>query len=133
MTQFLFDLEPLEALRERVGGSWPIPVLVGVWPIRTLELLVRVHNEVPGAVVPEHVQERYRRAGPAAREVGGELGHELIGAARDLAAGVYVIAPFRRPLAVVDFLPELQPAQEPVETGPLAESSSRRTTEAGTP
>jgi methionine synthase / methylenetetrahydrofolate reductase (NADH) len=118
MTQILFDLAPLEEFRERVGGSWPIPVLVGVWPIRTLELLVRMHNEAPGMVVPEHVQERYRRAGPAAREVGGALGLELIAGARELASGVYVVAPFRQPLNVVEFLPELQPAaQSPVDTG----------------
>jgi homocysteine S-methyltransferase len=118
MTQILFDLEPLVAFRERIGGSWPIPLLVGVWPIRTLELLVRMHNEAPGMVVPEHVLERYRRAGPAAREVGGELGLELIAGARELASGVYVVAPFRQPLNVVDFLPALQPAaQAPVDTG----------------
>jgi homocysteine S-methyltransferase len=117
MTQILFDLAPLEEFRERVGGRWPIPVLVGVWPIRTLELLVRMHNEAPGMVVPEHVQERYRRAGSAAREVGGELGLELIAGARELASGVYVVAPFRQPLNVVEFLPELQPAaQSPVDT-----------------
>jgi len=119
MTQIVFDLAPLEAFRERLGGAWPVPVLVGVWPIRTLELLVRVHNETPGMVVPEHVQERYRRAGARAREVGGELGLELIAGARGLASGVYVVAPFRQPLNVVEFLPELQPAaQAPVETGP---------------
>ena len=118
MTQILFDLEPLASFRERLGGSWPIPILVGVWPIRTLELLVRMHNEAPGMVVPEHVQERYRRAGAAAREVGGELGLELIAGARELASGVYVVAPFRQPLNVVDFLPALQPAaQSPVDTG----------------
>jgi homocysteine S-methyltransferase len=118
MTQILFDLAPLDAFRERVGGVWPIPVLVGVWPIRTYELLLRMHNEAPGMVVPEHVQERYRRAGPNAREVGGELGLELIAGSRELASGVYVVAPFRQPLNVVDFLPALQPAaHEPVETG----------------
>jgi homocysteine S-methyltransferase len=118
MTQILFDLAPLEEFRERVGGRWPIPVLVGVWPIRTLELLVRMHNEAPGMVVPGHVQERYRHAGSAAREVGGELGLELIAGARELASGVYVVAPFRQPLNVVEFLPELQPAaQSPVDTG----------------
>jgi 5,10-methylenetetrahydrofolate reductase len=134
MTQFLFDLEPLAAFRDRIGG-WRIPVLVGVWPIRTVEMLVRVHNEVPGAIVPEHVQERYRRAGANAREVGGELGHELIEGAREVAAGVYVIAPFRVPMNVVDFLPDLQPeAHAPVDTAAVpAESSTRRTTEAGTP
>ncbi|HEX3055042.1 MAG TPA: bifunctional homocysteine S-methyltransferase/methylenetetrahydrofolate reductase [Gaiellaceae bacterium] len=134
MTQILFDLDPLETFRDRIGG-WPIPVLVGVWPIRTLELLVRMHNEAPGMVVPDHVQERYRRAGANAREVGGELGHELIERARVIADGVYVVAPFRVPMNVVDFLPELQPdAQEPVDTDAVpAESSTRRTTELGTP
>jgi methionine synthase I (cobalamin-dependent)/5,10-methylenetetrahydrofolate reductase len=134
MTQILFDLDPLETFRDRIGG-WPIPVLVGVWPIRTLELLVRMHNEAPGMVVPDHVQERYRRAGANAREVGGELGHELIERARAVADGVYVVAPFRVPMNVVDFLPELQPdAQEPVDTDAVpAESSTRRTTELGTP
>jgi methionine synthase / methylenetetrahydrofolate reductase(NADPH) len=105
MTQVLFDLESLEAFRERLGG-WPVPVLVGVWPIRTTETLIRVHNEVPGIVVPEHVQERYRSAGPAAREVGLTLGRELIEGAREHASGVYVMAPFRRPLDVVELLPE---------------------------
>jgi len=134
MTQILFDLDPLETFRDRIGG-WPIPILVGVWPIRTLELLVRMHNEAPGMVVPDHVQERYRRAGANAREVGGELGHELIERARVIADGVYVVAPFRVPMNVVDFLPELQPdAQEPVDTDAVpAESSTRRTTELGTP
>ena len=134
MTQILFDLEPLEAFRERMGG-WPVPILVGIWPIRTIETLVRVHNETPGIVVPEHVQERYRRAGAHAREVGGELGHELIDAARAVADGVYVMAPFRVPMNVVEFLPDLQPdAHPPVDTGAVAaESSARRTTEAGTP
>src|SRR5205823_1942138 len=53
MTQLLFDLEPLVAFRDRIGG-WPIPVLVGVWPIRTIETLLRVHIEMPGMTVPEH-------------------------------------------------------------------------------
>ena len=67
---------------------------------------MRVHNETPGIVVPEHVQERYRAAGAGAREVGLALGQELIEGAREVAAGVYVMAPFRRPLDVVGLLPE---------------------------
>ena len=31
---------PLEAFRERIGGSWPIPIIVGVWPIRTYDKLL---------------------------------------------------------------------------------------------
>jgi methionine synthase / methylenetetrahydrofolate reductase (NADH) len=116
MTQVLFDLEPLDAFRERLGGAWPIPVLVGIWPIRSYELLIRQHNETPGLIVQGHVQERYRLAGAEARRVGGELGLELLAAAREVAAGAYVIAPFRAPMNVVEFLPQPS-AQAPVETG----------------
>jgi homocysteine S-methyltransferase len=104
MTQILFDLSYLERFLERLGGSSPVPLLVGVWPIRSYELAVRVHNETPGIVVPPHVQERYRSAGPSAPEVGVALVRELMTAARALAAGVYVVAPFRQPLGVLDVL-----------------------------
>ena len=126
MTQVLFDLSYLESFLERVGGS-PIPLLVGVWPIRSLELAVRVHNEVPGIVVPDDLQEALAAAGPSAPEVGLaharelyaqardqaagdeglELARELIAGARKLASGVYVVAPFRRPLGVLDLLASL--------------------------
>jgi methionine synthase I (cobalamin-dependent)/5,10-methylenetetrahydrofolate reductase len=108
MTQLLFDLELLESFKQRIGGSWPIPVLVGVWPIRTYETLVRMHNEMPGLVIPDHVLERYRVAGPAARDVGLALGHELIEGARAIAEGVYVMAPFKQPMNVVELLPDLR-------------------------
>jgi len=104
MTQILFDMEFFDRFFERFGGPSPIPLLIGVWPIRSLELAVRVHNETPGIVVPEHVQERYRRAGPKAGRVGVELVLELIERAREVAAGVYVVAPFRRPLGVLDVI-----------------------------
>jgi homocysteine S-methyltransferase len=106
MTQVLFDLSFLEAFLERIGGS-PIPLLVGVWPIRSFELAVRVHNETPGIVVPETVQRRYRDASPDASEVGAELVRGLVAEARSLAAGVYIVAPFRRPLGVLDLLGSL--------------------------
>jgi hypothetical protein len=63
-----------------------------------------VHNETPGIVVPEHVQERYRSAGTNGAQVGIELVHELIEEVREVAAGVYIVAPFRRPLGVLDVL-----------------------------
>jgi methionine synthase / methylenetetrahydrofolate reductase(NADPH) len=103
MTQVVFDLSYLESFLERIGGC-PVPLLVGVWPIRTLELAVRVHNETPGIVVPDHIQDRYREAGTDAAEVGASLVRELVAGARELAAGVYVVAPFRRPLGVLDLL-----------------------------
>ena len=131
MTQILFDLTYLESFLERIGGS-PIPLLVGVWPIRSLELAVRVHNETPGIVVPEHVQERYRAAGANAPQVGVELAHELIARARELARGVYVVAPFRRPLGVLDLL-DVALAAAGRDRAACARARSARTGAAGMP
>ena len=104
MTQILFDLSYLDAFLMRFGGPSPIPLLVGVWPVSSHELALRLHNEVPGIVVPDHVQKLLREAGPNAPEVGARLAHELIEEARGHAGGIYVVAPFRRPLAILQFL-----------------------------
>jgi homocysteine S-methyltransferase len=102
MTQVLFDLSYLEAFLERLGGTCPIPLLVGVFYVRSYQLALRLHNEVPGIVVPEHVQERLRDAGAGAAETGLALARELVDASREVAAGVYVIPPFRQPHAALD-------------------------------
>jgi len=104
MTQALFDLSYLESMLERLGGASPIPLLVGVLYVRSHQLALRLHNEVPGIVVPEPVQERLRAAGKEAPAVGRELAKELIEGSRSLAAGVYVIPPFRRPEAALELL-----------------------------
>jgi methionine synthase / methylenetetrahydrofolate reductase(NADPH) len=102
MTQVLFDLEYLEAFLQRLGGSCPIPLLVGVFYVRSYQLALRLHNEVPGIVVPEHVQERLRDAGSDAGDTGLTIAKELVERSRELAAGVYVIPPFRQPHAALD-------------------------------
>lgn len=104
MTQILFDLAYLDRLRERLGGSWPIPVLVGVFPLTSYRLALRLHNEVPGIVVPDPVQEALRKAGPKAAAIGIQHARELVAEAREKASGVYVATPFRRPLAALDVL-----------------------------
>ncbi|HUQ22584.1 MAG TPA: bifunctional homocysteine S-methyltransferase/methylenetetrahydrofolate reductase [Gaiellaceae bacterium] len=104
MTQVLFDLTYLDSFLAHYGGKSPIPLLVGVWPMPSHQLAVRIHNEVPGIVIPEPVQERLRAAGTEAAGVGRELAKELIEEAREKAAGVYLVAPFRQPLGILDVL-----------------------------
>ena len=104
MTQILFDLEYMDRFVELLGGSWPIPVLVGIFPVWSHQLALRLHNEVPGIVVPDRVLNALRDAGPNANEVGMELGRSLLAEARDKGNGAYVVAPFRRPLGILDAL-----------------------------
>jgi methionine synthase / methylenetetrahydrofolate reductase (NADH) len=104
MTQIVFDLDDLDRFMARLGGPPPVPVLAGVFPLTSYRLAQRLHNEVPGIVVPERLQDALRDAGSREAEVGFAHARELITAARDRCAGVYVVAPYRRPLSVLELL-----------------------------
>ncbi len=104
MTQILYDLDYLDRFVEALGGGWPIPLLIGLFPLSTHRLALRLHNEVPGIVVPQELQDALAEAGPRAAEVGLAHARELYAEAKEKAAGVYVATPFRRPLAVLDLL-----------------------------
>jgi methionine synthase / methylenetetrahydrofolate reductase(NADPH) len=103
MTQALFDLSYLDRFEELIGG-WPVPLLLGIFYVRSYQLAVRLHNEVPGIVVPEDVQRRLEGAGPNAAAEGLALAKELYAQARENVAGVYVIPPFKQPEAALDLL-----------------------------
>jgi homocysteine S-methyltransferase len=103
MTQAIFDIELVDRFAERLGG-WPVPVLVGVWPLRSHAMALRLHNEVPGISVPAAVLDALETAGADAPAVGLELAHDLVDAARTRAAGIYVIPPFKQPTAALELL-----------------------------
>jgi methionine synthase I (cobalamin-dependent)/5,10-methylenetetrahydrofolate reductase len=103
MTQALFDLDYLDRFEELIGG-WPVPLLLGIFYVRSYQLAVRLHNEVPGIIVPEDVQRRLDQAGPNAGAEGLALARELYAQAREKVAGVYIIPPFKQPESALDLL-----------------------------
>jgi len=104
ITQIIFDLEYFDDFTERLGGIWPIPVLIEIFPLMSYRLALRLHNEVPGIVVPEVLQQALQDAGTKAPELGFAQARELIAGARERAGGVCLVAPFRQPLRVLELL-----------------------------
>jgi homocysteine S-methyltransferase len=104
ITQIVFDLGTFDRFTERLGGRWPIPVLIEIFPLTSYRLALRLHNEVPGIVVPESLQERLRDAGADAADIGFAHARELIAESRGRAAGLCLVAPFRQPLRVLELL-----------------------------
>jgi methionine synthase / methylenetetrahydrofolate reductase(NADPH) len=101
MTQAMFELDSLEQFGDLLGG-WPIPVLLGVWPLRSHTMALRLHNEVPGISVPSELLDALRDAGPDAPAVGLARARALVEAARGRVAGIYVIPPFKQPEAALE-------------------------------
>ena len=78
--------------------------MLGVFYVTSHRLALHLHNEVPGIVVPDHLQERFRRAGADAAAEGRTIARELIEEARGRVDGIYVIPPFKQPEAALELL-----------------------------
>jgi homocysteine S-methyltransferase len=104
MTQLVFDLDHLDRFLDRLGGASPIPLLLGICPLWSYRLALRFHNELPGIVVPDALQDALRDAGADAADVGMAHAKELLGEARDRVAGAYVVIPYRKPMRVLELL-----------------------------
>ena len=81
MTQIVFDLDVLDRFAEALGGSWPVPVLAGIFPLTSHRLALRLHNEVPGIIVPQQLQDALLAAGRDAAALGLEHAKELVAGA----------------------------------------------------
>jgi methionine synthase / methylenetetrahydrofolate reductase(NADPH) len=104
MTQLVFDLAHLDRFLDRIGGSSPVPLLLGVCPLWSYRLALRFHNELPGIIVPDSLQDALRDAGSDAADVGMAHAKQLLAEARDRVDGVYLVVPYRRPLRVLELL-----------------------------
>jgi hypothetical protein len=59
---------------------------------------------VPGIIVPQELQDALNDAGAGAAEIGMARARELLAACRGRCEGAYVVAPYRRPTAVLELL-----------------------------
>ncbi len=106
MTQPIFDPDHWEEFLKRMGGKSPIPILVGLWPLSSYKQALRLHNEVPGIVIPDALLKQLEMAGGSARDHGFALARRLLdwarGARSSGIAGAYLIPPFKRYEEILD-------------------------------
>ena len=96
VTQPVFDLDALRTFLDRTS-DWPIPILAGIWALRSLREAEFLANEIPGVVVPHEVFRRMRAAEEngeeAERAEGLAIARETVAAVRGEVRGIHLNTP----------------------------------------
>ncbi len=106
MSQVCFEWETWDRFVDHCGGELPIPTLAAIWPLRSFKMALRLHHEVPGIRVPDELLASLEAAGADAAQVGYERAVTMLQQAPERAAGVYLIAPFKQPQAILPVIDE---------------------------
>lgn len=107
LSQPVYNPEIVERVYQRLGG-FPLPLLLGVLPLRSVRHAQFLHNEVPGVSLPEDIMDRLNRAKNGVPEEGLAISRELIQSLYSRVAGAYFIPPFGRYQIVAETLSGLQ-------------------------
>ncbi|HET9234817.1 MAG TPA: bifunctional homocysteine S-methyltransferase/methylenetetrahydrofolate reductase, partial [Candidatus Eisenbacteria bacterium] len=94
-TQPVYGARYLEVFLERFGRL-PIPLCVGILPLRNARHSEFLHNEIPGMSVPEEIRKRMHGAGEHGQEEGLAIAIETLEACRPFCQGAYLMPPFNR-------------------------------------
>ncbi len=100
ITQPVFDSESLFRFLE-FSSQFKIPIIAGIWPLKSIRNAEFMANEVPGVYVPKIVLERMRKCKTADEQMneGIMIARELIEEIKSSVQGLQISAP----LGLVDF------------------------------
>ena len=111
LTQPVFDADNARCFIEtfkKEAGPLGVPVLVGILPLVTDRHARFLHNEVPGIMIPEAIQNRISQAGEASAVEGVKIAVELIHALKNDFQGVYFMPAFSRYDLVAEIIDHIQ-------------------------
>ena len=111
LTQPVFDADNARCFIEtfkKEAGPLGVPVLVGILPLVTDRHARFLHNEVPGIMIPEAIQNRISQAGEASAVEGAKIAVELIHALKNDFQGVYFMPAFSRYDLVAEIIDHIQ-------------------------
>ncbi len=106
VTQSVFDTEGLFRFLD-LAGHLEIPVIVGLWPLKSLRNAQFMATEIPGVRMPQGILDRMGRWAKAEDQLqeGLAITQELLEAVRGCVAGIQLSAPFGQVELVAPFLP----------------------------
>ncbi|MFM7269537.1 MAG: methylenetetrahydrofolate reductase [Cyanobium sp.] len=90
-TQMVMETSALQRFVEEVSGPLGLPVLAGVFLLKSARNARFINRVVPGACIPEHLIERLEGAADPAAE-GVAIAAEQVAAYRGIAQGVHLMA-----------------------------------------
>jgi len=111
ITQPVFDAEHLFRFldfAEALDGQGGIPIIAGIWPLKSLRNAEFMANEVPGAYVPPSVLARMASRTTAEDQLkeGLDIAREVIELIRPRVRGLQLSAPFGQVELVAPLLPK---------------------------
>ena len=87
LTQPVYDPNQVELLWQRLGG-FPLPVIMGVLPLRSERHAQFLHNEVPGINIPKEAFQRISAKNSDPAKEGISMSQELLRAVHQRLGGV---------------------------------------------
>jgi methylenetetrahydrofolate reductase (NADPH) len=90
-TQMVMHPEALKRFVEEIAGPMGVPVLAGVFLLKSARNALFINRVVPGAAIPEHLIDRLAAAPDPAAE-GMAIAAEQIRSYASIAQGVHLMA-----------------------------------------
>ncbi|HJU82644.1 MAG TPA: methylenetetrahydrofolate reductase, partial [Holophagaceae bacterium] len=108
ITQPVFDAESLFRFLDFADAIGRIPVIAGLWPLKSLRNAEFMANEVPGVYVPLAILERMAKRSTAEDQVkeGLQIAQEILEAIRPRIQGLQLSAPFGQVELVAPLVPK---------------------------
>ncbi len=110
ITQPVFDADQLLGFLETLDNDRKIPILAGIWPLKSLRNAEFLANEVPGVSVPKQLLDRMvvAKQNGKEEEEGEKIAIEILNRVKDRVQGIQVAAPFGRTGPAIKILKEAE-------------------------